>query len=97
MEVTGKRSDLGSLRFSMGTQAGFLWHPRELCYGRAEVTAVGRAGAGCRGHKQDSVPNSAGVPQGGVGQKRMTCLALAIVLVRNLEVSKTVGCVGLES
>lgn len=56
-----------------------------------------RVGAGCRGHKQDNSPNRAGVPQEGVGCQRTTCLALATVSVRNSEVSRTVGCVGLES
>lgn len=65
MEVTGKRSGLGSLRFSMGTRAGFLWHPRELCYGRAGVTAVGRAGWAAGYTSRTVAPAALGYPKEG--------------------------------
>lgn len=61
LEVTRKRSDLVSLKFSMGTQARLLWRHRELHCGRAEVTAVGKARMGFWGTLSR---NRAGVPRG---------------------------------
>lgn len=41
-------------------------------------------------------PAGLGYHRGEVGWRRMTCLVLATVLVRNLEVSRAMGYVGLE-
>lgn len=73
----------------MAPQGAVLWQSRGH--------SCRKSWSGLQGTQAGQQPQQGWVPQGGVGCQRMTCLAWATVLVRNWEVSGTVGCVGLRS